>query len=80
MNKRVNILSFVPCLPSMQGTKQFFYIKGTKTKKYKPNKNLSHTIQFTSHVQPRFRVYDNINGSNKTENRQTGCWTRAIRS
>jgi len=25
------------------------YIKGTKTKKFKPNKNLSHSIQFNSH-------------------------------
>ena len=63
MNKRVNIDR----------------LKGTTTKKFKPNKDLSHTIQFTSPVQPENKVYCNNNGSNDLKIRQTGCWTQAIR-
>ena len=56
-----------------------YYIKGTTTKKLNPNKDLSHTIQFTSLVQSRFKVYCNNNVLNDFDIRQTGCWNKAIR-
>ena len=33
-----------------------------RTKEFKPDKNLSHTIQFTSPVQPLSKVYSYSNG------------------
>ena len=82
MNKRVNIqLSTLLPVASSPGCVQLtgtvstgrqncgsaFIEEGTKTKKYKLNKNLSHSIQFTSLVLPQFRVYDNSSGRNETK-------------
>jgi len=39
-------------------------IKSEPTKKHKPNKSLSHTIQFTSHLLPWLRVYSSLSGKN----------------
>jgi len=40
------------------------YINRNTTKKHKPNKNLSHTIQFTSSVLPWITVYVKLSGKN----------------
>ena len=50
-----------------------------RTKEFKPDKNLSHTIQFTSPVQPWSQVYSYSNGMNGQKIRHTGCWSQAKR-
>jgi len=39
-----------------------------RTKEFKPDKNLSHTIQFTSLVLPDSKVYSNSGGKNGQKN------------
>jgi len=51
-----------------------------RTKEFKPDKNLSHTIQFTSPVLSCSKVYSNSDGMNGQKIRHIGYWSQAKRS